>query len=147
MTNSPYNLLLDIHSRGMWLHRSPVFYTMVQSLSSLITFWVLGHNSNLTTSLASAQHSHHDLQCPLAALRQHRAQHESPAQALLCTPCKRNLDVLWRFLILCPVQAFLPGNPSLEYGRHHSWHFRFWQKARLMLLDDHALSSCMSTSS
>ena len=36
---------------------------------------------------------------------------------------------------------FCLGNPSLEYGRDHSWHFRLWQKAGLML----SLYSCMST--
>lgn len=108
VTSFPCNLLLDIHSSAtcLGLHRSLVFYTTIHSLSSSTISWVLDQDSELSTSLASAQHSH---QSPLEVPRGHHALISCAGISHLSRSCKTNLHVPWRFLIPCPVQALLPG--------------------------------------
>lgn len=102
VTSFSCNLLLDIHSSEtcLGLHRSLVFYTTIHSLSSSTISWVLDQDSELSTSLASAQHSH---QSPLEVPRGHHALISCAGISHLSRSCKTNLHVPWRFLIPCPV--------------------------------------------
>lgn len=131
----------------LFLHQNLVFYTMVCSLSFLTTSRVPQQDSDLSTRLPSAQHGHHSLQWPSG----------SPEQ-MLCTvwiscvktshlPCirKRILDMLWRFLIPCPVQAFLLGKSQPGLWETLLLAFQVLAEGKIDTTRPvHSIPSCMS---